>query len=195
MISRTSVPQVFEVRWSSFINQSFVLINWAGKLHQALYTPTGWAIFSNDTMYTYWNSLVAASGISFPLASRSLSEPTSLMNRDETAPEPSLVFTFEAITCGDSIDQSDVTTKSVFDEFVRVCREVSTFCKFRIVTQDLYWHLSLSWSPVPSASPQVSPLACTCCRALRGSLECHIGNPDPCYWKQSVFAFCFSYDY
>lgn len=107
---------------------SFNLICSAAKLHQALYTPTGWAAFANKTMYPYWSGLVVASNISLLLATHSLSEPTTLPTRDETALNPLQVYTFQAIAYGDSIDQDDVTTKTIFDEFVRVSQEVSTFC-------------------------------------------------------------------
>jgi hypothetical protein len=39
-------------------------------------------------------------------------------------------YTYQAIACSDSIDQDNVTTQAVFDEFERVVKNVSPMCKW-----------------------------------------------------------------
>ena len=39
-------------------------------------------------------------------------------------------YTSQAITCGDSIDESNITTRAVFDELIRVVKDVSPMCEW-----------------------------------------------------------------
>lgn len=92
--------------------------------------PNGWAKFANNTLLPASKKLAKARSSSSP---RSITDRPlgSLGSRESGGPSSSLA----AITCGDSIDQSDITTKVVFDEFVRVAQEVSPLCTFLCIQQ------------------------------------------------------------
>ena len=95
-------------------------------LHQALYSPFKWAPFASGDFYQYYQLAEQTFGSNFTLATRSAqARPWSKRQSGQDFQD----YTFQAITCGDSIDQSDVTTQSVFDEFIRVVENVSPMCK------------------------------------------------------------------
>ena len=86
-------------------------------LHQALYRPGTWANFSSGEFYDFYQEIVQGSGSNLTLATRSM----SIQNWP--------TYTSQAISCGDSIDESDITTRAVFDEFIRVVKDVSPMCE------------------------------------------------------------------
>ena len=94
-------------------------------IHQTLYQPALWASFASD-FYESYREIVQASGSNLTLATRSVWAPPGL-RRDPDQPPPD--FTFEAITCGDSIDQSNITSQAVFTELIRVVKDVSPMCE------------------------------------------------------------------
>ena len=61
-----------------------------------------------------------------PLAQRALSPLPTLARREGEQDPPDYIM--HAVICGDSIDDQ-TTTKEVFDEIVRVVKEVSSMCK------------------------------------------------------------------
>lgn len=96
-------------------------------LHTALFSPPTWrAAFASGGFYRFYEAVTAASGSNLPLATRSTRMRLEWKRRSSQGwPD----FTLHAITCGDSPDQRDVTTKDVFEEFVRVVKDVSPMCK------------------------------------------------------------------
>jgi len=89
-------------------------------LHQTLYQPSTWAAFSSGEFYNYYQEVVQGSGSSLTLATRELKRESG-----QNWPD----YTFQAISCGDSIDGSDITTQAVFDELIRVVKDVSPMCE------------------------------------------------------------------
>lgn len=104
-------------------NDNFKSVILVGAIHQALYQPSGWAAFAAGDFLQFYQAFIQASGSTLSLASRSLPELKRQSSQNFQD------YTFQAITCGDSIDQDNVTTQAVFDELVRVVREVSPMCK------------------------------------------------------------------
>ena len=97
-------------------------------LHQALYFPFQWASFASGEFYEFYQATTQTTGSNLTLATRSMQErPWSKRQQPSDQDFPN--YSFQAISCGDSIDQSDVTTQSVFDEFIRVVENVSPMCK------------------------------------------------------------------
>lgn len=95
-------------------------------IHDTLYNPDEWSYFSFGDFYDYYEEIVQVSGSNLTLATRStFAPPVSKRQSDQSWPD----YTFPAITCSDSIDESDVTTQAVFDELVRVVKDVSLMCK------------------------------------------------------------------
>lgn len=101
-------------------------ITLVSEIHQTLYTPNTWAKFASGDFYGFYQAIVKAAGSEIPLATRSTWNPPEL-KRESGQDWPD--YTFQAITCGDSIDQSNITTQAVFDELIRVVKDVSPMCK------------------------------------------------------------------
>jgi len=100
-----------------------ILVN---QIYHTLYQPVGWATFASDTLYEYYRQTVQVTGSNLTLASRSSWGPPELKRQSGQDWES---YSFQAITCGDSIDQSDITTRAVFDELIRVVKDVSPMCE------------------------------------------------------------------
>lgn len=66
------------------------------------------------------------SGTTIPLAPRALPPSPTLTRREGEQDWPD--FLLHAVICGDSIDDQ-TTTKEVFDEIVRVVKDVSPMCE------------------------------------------------------------------
>ena len=106
-------------------------------LHQILYTPAQWATFATDTFFDFYQQLVKASGSNLALATRSTwALPELKRDSDQSWPD----FTFHAIACGDSIDESNVTSQAVFNEFIRVVKDVSPMCESSYCDQYSFQH-------------------------------------------------------
>lgn len=74
------------------------------------------------------------------LATRSEWTPSESKRQDEQEwPD----YTFQAISCGDSIDESNITSQAVFNELIRVVKDVSPMCKR---------HISIAPPPPPTYS-------------------------------------------
>jgi len=110
-------------------NDNYKSVFLVGAIHNTLYTPDQWADFAAGPFYEFYKELIQASDSNLTLASRSLWAPPEL-KRQSTQAWPD--YTFQAISCGDSIDESDITTQAVFDELVRVVKDVSPMCEWPI---------------------------------------------------------------
>ena len=92
-------------------------------LYRALYSPEKWAKFASGEFYNFYRDIARDTGSSLPPAAR---DPPEL-KRESSQNWPT--YTSQAITCGDSIDwQNYITTRTVFDELIRVVRDVSPMC-------------------------------------------------------------------
>lgn len=95
-------------------------------IHQTLYNPDQWSTFASGDFYDFYREIVQASGSNLALSTRSeWAPPVSKRQSGQVWPD----YTFQAITCGDSINQSDIATQVVFDELVRVVQNISPMCK------------------------------------------------------------------
>ena len=74
----------------------------------------------------------------FSLATRSTRGPPEL-KRQSDQDWPS--YTFHAVSCGDSIDEGNIATRAVFDEFIRVTKDVTPMCCVLIYSQISSFHL------------------------------------------------------
>jgi len=95
-------------------------------IHHALYRPVEWATFASGNFYEFYQVIVQATGSNLTLASRSAWDPPELKRQSAQNWDG---YSFQAITCGDSIDQSHITTQAVFDELIRVVKDVSPMCE------------------------------------------------------------------
>jgi pimeloyl-ACP methyl ester carboxylesterase len=105
-----------------------------GYIMSSMYNPSSWVELA-ETLWEVDGEITAqlAGGNSTSTKAKMLKKRYEDMQlargvlkkrQDGTAPD----YSFQAITCADSIDNNDnVTTKQVFDELVRVTREVSQF--------------------------------------------------------------------
>lgn len=95
-----------------------------------MYDPKEWAEHANKDLYQLWNFFMVPDSFDNRRRKRGLFDVVGLEISPVTIREfndkPS--NTMEAITCGDSPDLTDVTTNEVFDEILRVTRDVSGFC-------------------------------------------------------------------
>lgn len=118
-------------------NENFKGVYLVGQIHQILYQPGEWADFATNTFLPYYEELVQASGSDLTLATRSLWTPPGLKRQsNQDFPD----YTFQAITCGDSIDQDNITTQAVFDELVRVVKDVSPMFGIQFPQPTHYCH-------------------------------------------------------
>ena len=107
-------------------NDKYKSVFLVGAIHGILYTPDQWADFVAGPFYEFYQDLVQASDSNLTLASRSLwTLPGVKRQSGQDWPD----YTFQAISCGDSIDESDITTQAVFDELIRVVKDVSPMCE------------------------------------------------------------------
>jgi hypothetical protein len=104
-------------------------------IHQALYTPHQWAGFANFTLAPLLSNLtrVSQQATSTGPGRRKRGDDgidLSILKRQQSSFEssPAPDYTFQAISCGDSVDPGSTTTQMVFDELVRVAKDVSGFC-------------------------------------------------------------------
>jgi len=101
-------------------------VNLVSEIHRALYNPSQWATFASGYFYDFYQEVVQASNSNLSLASRSTWTPPEFKRQSgQDWPD----YTFHAISCGDSIDENDITTQVVFDELIRVVKDVSPMCK------------------------------------------------------------------
>ena len=101
-------------------------VNLVAEIHETLYNPSQWATFASGVFYNFYQEVVQATGSNLSLATRSVWTPSEFKRQSgQYWPD----YTFHAISCGDSIDESNITTQVVFDEFIRVVKDVSPMCK------------------------------------------------------------------
>ncbi|KAG8744376.1 hypothetical protein FRC10_010263 [Ceratobasidium sp. 414] len=105
-------------------------------LFQGMYQPTGWPKLAT-TLMTYWDFLSqnsAATKRSLPLPHTENVERGFIPTRNvdvqarqdpQANSDPAPVYSIQAITCADAVDAGNTTTQMVFDEMVRVTRDVS----------------------------------------------------------------------
>lgn len=154
-----------------------------------MYNPRSWYDFANTDLMKIWSSFASPDkdndekkGIALGNAEMS---PVLWKREPEYNSKPSA--TWQAVTCGDAPDLQDVKTSQIFDEVLRVTKEVSGFCTlFRTlrISHHLMEIYLYSWSPYPSALSLLPSLACTSCRALQWHLQRHSVEPDPRHRKQ-----------
>ena len=121
-----------------------------GAIHQTLYNPVQWASFASGAFYDFYQGVIQASGTNLPLSTRSTFTFPEL-KRDSNQDWPD--FTFQAISCGDSIDESNITTQAVFDELIRVVKDVSPMCEYSYHRRS-FQHPSYRLHPVGGQFPQ-----------------------------------------
>ncbi|KAF9648255.1 hypothetical protein BDM02DRAFT_3115743 [Thelephora ganbajun] len=103
-------------------DDNFRSVHLVSAIHQALYNPSQWASFASGQFLQFYQELVKASGSNLTLATRSTWAPPELKRQSgQDWPD----YTFHAISCGDSIDESNITSQAVFDELIRVVKDVS----------------------------------------------------------------------
>ena len=139
-------------------------------IHQTLYDPDQWATFASGDFYNFYQGIVQVSGSDLTLATRSEWAPPMLKRQSGQFWQD---YTFQAITCGDSIDQSDITTQAVFDELVRAVNNVSSMCKWlrSFFFPSAFLLAMSSWHPIPPALPFLPQMARSCRRKVRRSVE------------------------
>jgi len=149
-------------------------VNLVNQIHHNLYTPSTWATFASGDFYSFYQGLVQATGTDIPLATRSLWTPPELKRQSgQDWPD----YTFQAISCGDSIDESDITSRAVFDELIRVVKDVSPMCKSPCFHQLHLSHVMSSRRSIPSAWSLLPPMARSCYRKVHRSMEQHLEEP------------------
>ena len=163
--------------------RSVLLVN---AIFDILYTPNRWADFAAGTFYGFYRDLVQASGSNLTIASRSL---WTLPEMKRQSGQDWPAYTFQAITCGDSVDGGGTTTQAVFDELTRVVKDVSPMCECQNAGcfLDHPSHLSSAVSsrrPVPPRYSLLPPMACSCCRKVHWSMEQHVEEPHHHHRKQ-----------
>ena len=87
-------------------------------------------------------------------------------------------YIFQAISRGNSIDESNITTRTVFDELIRAVKDVSPMCERTYYDQFLhpsYRYMSNRHS-IPSACSFMPPVARSCCREFQRSTEQRLGE-------------------
>ena len=130
-------------------NAGYRSVNLVGGIHQTLYSPSQWASFASGYFYDFYQEVVRASNSSLSLASRSAwTSPEFKRQSSQEWPD----YTFQAISCGDSIDESNITTQAVFDELIRVVKDVSPMCKSPYFHQLLQRLIGCAQSVVNSLS-------------------------------------------
>jgi hypothetical protein len=122
----SSIKQLTHDYARSSGDDNFKSVLLVGAIHQALYSPSGWADFATNTFLPFYQQFVQASGSTLTLAIRSMWNWPNLKRQSSQDFED---YTFQAITCGDSVDQDNITTQAVFDELARVVKDVSPMCK------------------------------------------------------------------
>lgn len=93
----------------------------------------------------------------------------------------------EAITRGASPDLAELTTSQVFDEILRVTKDVSGFCT--TITSSSFKRFGLhpfySWITYTSFLPILTPMAHMYRRTFLWSFQCNAIQPDSSHWEQS----------
>ena len=127
---------VFCLQWAYDMHKAdpqtyYSALDVRSTIFSAMYAPKQWADFANGDLLQLWSSY-ASPDILDTKRKRDLArrDDTGLVShpvwRRQYNDAPSQAL--EAITCGDAPDLKDVTTSSVFDEILRVTRDVSGFC-------------------------------------------------------------------
>jgi hypothetical protein len=104
-------------------------------LFSGMYRPTEWPKLAEDIKSAAAVLINATSET--PPTKRSFELPhTPALRRQgsSNSSDPAPDYAFQAVTCSDAIDAGNVTTQMVFDELVRVTRDVSQMCK-------LFWSM------------------------------------------------------
>jgi hypothetical protein len=132
-----------------------------GELHNTLYHPDQFQTYVNGTLWETYQTLTNKSGTTIPLAPRALPPSTTLARRDGSQDWPD--YLSQAVICGDAVDdRNQTTTTNVFDEIVRVVKDVSPMCKkFTGSRFFLLLRRQNSWPRVPSAHPLLPQVAIT----------------------------------
>ena len=102
-------------------------VDLVSTIHDTLYDPDQWSTFASNDFYNFYQEVMQVSGSNLTLATRSEWVPPVLERQPDQDWQD---YTFQAIVCGDSIDENNITTQAVFDELVRVVKDVSPMCKW-----------------------------------------------------------------
>ena len=159
-------------------------------IFSAMYAPKQWADFANGDLLQLWSSY-ASPDILDTKRKRDLArrDDTGLVShpvwRRQYNDAPSQAL--EAITCGDAPDLKDVTTSSVFDEILRVTRDVSGFCMpFPFLSLFSAHKLCLNSRSIDTTTfSLLSFMACKSCGTFLRSFQRRAIQPDSCHRQQS----------
>jgi hypothetical protein len=95
-----------------------------------MYSPKGWPKLATDLKDVQDSLATYYSGTSSTKRSLKLPETREIKRQATTNDtDPAPTYAIQAITCADSVDAGDTTTKMVFDELVRVTKDVSQMCE------------------------------------------------------------------
>ncbi|KAG8702411.1 hypothetical protein FRC09_004743 [Ceratobasidium sp. 395] len=130
------IDLAYDYKKAAGANAQFGSFDIRVQVFQGMYGPATWRQLAVD-LKTRWDHLVTFMSNTSTKRSNQTPEPaqrsTSARNVDVQTrqttpgnPDPPPDYAFQAITCADAVDPGDVTTKMVFDELVRVTREVSS---------------------------------------------------------------------
>ncbi|QRV92027.1 Abhydrolase domain-containing protein [Ceratobasidium sp. AG-Ba] len=112
---RELIDKAYDYKKAAGASAQFGSAQMRSVLFQGMYSPTKWPKLAEDIL-AYWNFLTNNG----TTTKRSLPLPEKRQTTDK-AP----VYSIQAITCADAMDAGNTTTKDVFDELVRVTRDVS----------------------------------------------------------------------
>ncbi|KAG8698244.1 hypothetical protein FRC09_007334 [Ceratobasidium sp. 395] len=129
------IDLAYDYKKAAGANAQFGSFDIRVELFQGMYGPATWRQLAED-LRTRWDHLVTIMNNTptrrydpvFKLTRRIIpARNVDVQVRQTTPgnPDPPPDYAFQAITCADAVDPGDVTTKMVFDELVRVAREVS----------------------------------------------------------------------
>ncbi|KAG9124182.1 hypothetical protein FRC07_012567, partial [Ceratobasidium sp. 392] len=102
-------------------------------LFQGMYSPMGWPKLAEDLKKKYdflvSNKQTSTKRSTSPLSPRRQYIPTGnvdVQTRQSAPanPDPAPDYSIQAITCADAVDPRNTTTQMVFDEMVRVTRDL-----------------------------------------------------------------------
>lgn len=158
------------------------------SIFSAMYAPRSWSDYANGDLIDLWSSFSSPDLLEDRRRKRDLStgegviHPTIRKRQFDDKPSNAL----EAISCGDSPDLTDLTTTQVFDEILRVTRDVSGFCTILPPHSNILGlHPFHSWATYASTLPLLPPMAHTCRRTFLWSFQRNAIQSDSCHRKQS----------
>ncbi|KAG9092827.1 hypothetical protein FS749_015411 [Ceratobasidium sp. UAMH 11750] len=125
---RQMLDMAYDYKKAAGVTAQFGSAQLRSLLFSGMYQPTGWPKLA-ETLKTYWDFLQGSSASKRSLPLPPIDHLKRAGNVARQTPEansdPAPVYSIQAITCADAMDPGNVTSQMVFDEMVRVTREVS----------------------------------------------------------------------